>query len=62
MDVEPKIPEKDLRIKPCENCGKNLWKTIVKGSVWDCVICGERRRLAGVSGGGALEGHQEQHG
>lgn len=27
------------KIKPCEQCGTNRWKTIKKGTTWRCHAC-----------------------
>jgi Zn-finger protein len=30
-------------IEPCEECGHNRWKAVVKGKAWQCRECGEVR-------------------
>jgi len=31
-------------MKPCEKCGGNHWRTIIKGRKWQCVCIGWRGR------------------
>lgn len=32
--------------KPCEKCGHNRWRTVIKGKSWRCRKCGCIREVA----------------
>jgi hypothetical protein len=35
-----------LKLKPCEKCGSNRWKTLVKNKKWMCKNCMNVRMIA----------------
>lgn len=30
--------------RPCEHCGSNRWRTVIKGKIYQCRKCGEFRK------------------